>query len=532
MILLEKYIKEFLKEATSSIIHAPSEFKASTQSYYAASYEKDMTDLSKEDTLLTILRNIGTNCFISFVDKYDENVPRLEVSPVISYNTPHGNYGYPLTVNNFKTLFEEGLISNTNFAMDRPYFHLYKASSTANILNINADNTTNYKGNIIKDLKTIVHTATVFALSKAEEESLFKMKIDNPQIAEKLKGQAFETIRANESKDLSEGFDSMIMMLTNICRATNGVVPSQTLNLVVNYITKKVIEESKTSLNTFYNRNPRKKINFHTLYYACWRLSGMISSKDSDGKERSGSIFTMLLNSIDIDFIHDKGSKTLHSAEPTQAVYLNSSKKENVFLIGTFKNIFKEKNNITAESIIALIEKHPELGSLYGTSLFDDVKLADEDYTLRVRREAYKLIKNNYSLEKSLEELSSDHFINISIEKGKDEMILAKISLDSNFLSLNAEDKVRKIKNADLMLAASHDLKNNLLDIAKSASHSNIKIVDMHKDNDDNVFKDTIRQLSDYMKQLDTGNKNLRKCNYMINAYQNIYNMSTLIKSI
>ena len=114
-----------------------------------------------------------------------------------------------------------------------------------------------------------------------------------------------------------------------------------------------------------------------------------------ENRVRQGSIFTMLLNSIDIDFINDKGSGTLHSNEPIQAVYLNSSKKENVVLIGTFNNIFNTKKinsiddlfdayhesssslnkSVTMNKVVDIIEKNPQLTNLFGTALFDDVKL-------------------------------------------------------------------------------------------------------------------------------------------------------------
>ena len=54
-----------------------------------------MSEIDNQETLLKVLESVGDNCFISFVDKYDEKIPRLEVSPKVSYDTPHGNYTYP-----------------------------------------------------------------------------------------------------------------------------------------------------------------------------------------------------------------------------------------------------------------------------------------------------------------------------------------------------------------------------------------------------------------------------------------------------
>ena len=56
MILLEKYIKAFLKEAASSAIMSPaSELTGKSQHQKAASYNINMSELDSEETLLKVL---------------------------------------------------------------------------------------------------------------------------------------------------------------------------------------------------------------------------------------------------------------------------------------------------------------------------------------------------------------------------------------------------------------------------------------------------------------------------------------------
>ena len=120
------------------------------------------------------------------------------------------------------------------------------------------------------------------------------------------------------------------------------------LRLIVAFLVNTLKIKISSFQNKFFVRikGKRKLLSkFHGLYYACFMLAKGMSDdidifEDNDANAfdvnkinnpqknriRQGSIFTMLLNSIDIDFINDMGSKTLHDHEPIQAVYLNSSK--------------------------------------------------------------------------------------------------------------------------------------------------------------------------------------------------------------
>jgi len=484
MILLEKYIKSFLNEAASSaIIGKASDLTGKSQHQSAAAYSSDMSEIDSQETLLKVLENVGDNCFISFVEKYDEKIPRLEVSPKVSYDTPHGNYAYPLTVKSLKDIIEKGRIGGASFALERPYFHMFKKSAGLNSIEIESDGSNNYAGNFAKDLKTISHTAVMFAVAMHDEKNpsrgeypgadeYFKFALNKIKrlIDKPIDIQSGEYIYA-----FQDDFEYLINQLHLIRKcSTNRVMPVDVLNLVVDFVCKYILLLSKTTNNIFFDKRKKTtKSKFHDLYYACWFLSRVLSDEEEDNypteddNKIAGPIFTMLLNSIDVDFINDKGSSTLHSSEPIQAVYLNSSKKENVVLVGTFNNIFSTRkiNSIddlfaaynesssssrkgpTMNKVVDIIERNPHLQDLFGTELFDDVKLehALED----LREKAYAdLTKNKLVFVKFLRFHSANKVFDLNIYVGKNKLIVFDMGFKGKFLKANINQQLIMIKKS------------------------------------------------------------------------------------
>ena len=410
-LLLKKYITNYLKEAASSAISmGASDITGQTQHSHAASYKNDMTSIDDDEVLLKVLENVGDNCFISFVEDYDEDIPRLEISPTVRYDTPHGNYAYPLTAVTLKEIVEKSSIGTASFAIDRPYFHLFKKSNALNSIEIKKDGTSNYNGNLIKDLKTIVHTAVMYSSALfLENDSNF---IDAESMTDEDKGYktfSFKnrirrraiinsTNRVIDDKNLHRTMTYLIRNLCKLYYLNNNAYHQESVDLIVDYLTRTIMFKANSRQNRFFDRSSNKlRSKFHVLYYSCWMLSNVVTQKNDESFEESGSnrgsVFTMLLNSIDIDFIHDKGSKTLHGCEPIQAVYLNSSKKESVSLIGTFNNIFydssknpfellgssqntsKRKKSATMDKIVNIVSSNAQLASLFDTPLFNNPKL-------------------------------------------------------------------------------------------------------------------------------------------------------------
>ena len=500
MILLEKYIKTFLKEAASSaIINRASDLTGDMQHQSAASYSNDMSEIDNQETLLKVLENVGDNCFISFVDKYDEKIPRLEVSPEVSYDTPHGNYAYPLTIKSLKDIIEKSRIGGASFALDRPYFHIFKKSDRLNSIEIQPDGSNNYSGNYNNDLKTIVHTAVMFNAARnleknpdkyvappdTEDETYRKIRFDDKQwrVRKKIKDNTKTSETNNES------FYKILNILSeDLCylvNLNNKKYPREFVELIVDFLVNTLKIKISSFQNKFFVRikGKRKLLSkFHGLYYACFMLAKGMSYnvdifEDNDANAfdvnkinnpqsnriRQGSIFTMLLNSIDIDFINDKGSSTLHSSEPIQAVYLNSSKKENVVLVGTFNNIFKIKdvNNIyelippvdesnktvTMNKIIDILEENPQLNDLFGTEIFDDVKL--EHPLEDLREKAYAdLNKNKLVFVKFLKFHSANKVFDLNIYVGKNKLIVLDFGFKEKFLKANINQQLIMIKKS------------------------------------------------------------------------------------
>lgn len=420
-LLLKKYIANYLKEAASTAISmGASDVTGQSQHSHAASYKNDMTRIDDDEVLLKVLENVGDNCFISFVDDYDEDIPRLEISPVVKYDTPHGNYAYPLTFATLKEIVDNSSIGEAAFAIDRPYFHLFKKSNALNSIEIKEDGTSNYKGNLVQDLRTIVHTAVMYsaalflendvnpidATTMSDDEKGYKTFAFKNRIRRKIHANPID--RATDDKSMHRIMSFLIRNLCSLYYLNNNTYHRESVDLIVDYLTRLTMRKANSRQNRFFKAQTEKlKSKFHVLYYSCWMLSNIVSQKSTETSDESnsnrGAVFTMLLNSIDIDFIHDKGSKTLHGCEPIQAVYLNSSKKESVSLIGTFKNIFydssknpfellgslnlknnlKREKSVTMDKIVNIVSNNKHLASLFNTPLFNDPKLEGSVEELR-----------------------------------------------------------------------------------------------------------------------------------------------------
>tara|TARA_B100000085_G_scaffold276980_1_gene296809 strand:- start:2162 stop:3949 length:1788 start_codon:yes stop_codon:yes gene_type:complete len=504
MILLERYIEAFLKEAASTAIaNSASDLTGMSHHQSAASYSNDMSEIDNQETLLKVLENVGNNCFISFVDKYDEKIPRLEISPEVSYDTPHGNYAYPLNIKSLKDIIEKGRIGGADFALNRPYFHMFKKSDSLNSIEIQSDGSNNYRGNYDKDLRTIIHTAVMFSAAKnlernptkyaapsdsdEEENRVINFNWTKRRIKRKIKANSTPYyVRDNIFNKTMSDLTEDLCYLVNL---NNKKYPREVVELIVNFLTSVMELKINSGLNKFfmYFKGKRKLLSkFHGLFYACFTLAKAMSddvdifeNKDEnafdvdkinnpkENRVRQGSIFTMLLNSIDIDFINDKGSSTLHSSEPVQAVYLNSSKKENVVLVGTFNNIFSTRkiNSIddlfaayhnsssspnkgpTMNKVVDIIERNPQLQDLFGTALFDDVKLehALED----LREKAYAdLTKKKLVFVKFLRFHSANKVFDLNIYVGKNKLIVFDIGFKGKFLKANINQQLIMIKKS------------------------------------------------------------------------------------
>lgn len=538
MILLEKYIKAFLKEAASSAISKrASDLTGKIQHQSAASYDNDMSEIDNQEALLKVLENVGNNCFISFVNKYDEKIPRLEISPEVSYDTPHGNYAYPLTVESLKDIVEKGRVGGANFALDRSYFHIFKKSNLLNFVEIEKDGSNNYSGDFRKDFMTIAHTAVVFKTAKVLEDKEFDKnnyrisKYNTEDLVENIKSIVLANINLWDEDDASfrNTFNKLSKILSELVKANDNKFPHKVTSHVVSFIARQLYKKSQTDANRFFDfKSSKSKSDFHTLFYACWTLSNIIADSNTYENDdpnafnvdainnwkhnslRQGALFTMLLNAIDIDFINDRGSKTLHSSEPIQAVYLNSSKKENVILIGTFNNIFKNNINIspstsnksvTMNKIVNIIEQNPQLNDLFGTELFDDVKLEHPLSGLREKAWTDLTENKSYDFFDFILFHSSNKIFNLNMYVGKNKEIVFDIGIKEKFLDASIKKQLKIIKREMPKIAKIQDnLAYIQVFLSKHRNESIYTIKD--KSSYDNTIK-TLNKIQDHAANLE-----------------------------
>ena len=357
--LLRNYIKKYIiNEATPLVAYKSKDINPALQSSLSLKSENNKVDLSDEETLVELIRNAGPGSFISFVDKYDEDVPRLEVNPHAAFNTPHGQYGYPLTMKSLESIIRERAVADADFAFERPYFHIFKIASNSNTINIETNGKSNYKGNLQKDLKTIVQTAIMFELSKVEKPN---SKINNKSQTEINKWlDVISNIRTN--RNLSLYFSKTISYLSvNGFFGKEKSISRESLNKLTTKVLKTLQEMCYSDQNKFYKSYGNKIDKFHILYYVSWALT---NSLDELKEEKNiGTIFTMLLNSIGIDFISDKGSATIHMSEPSQGLHISTKEKGTVVHVGTYRNIFEEWKDVffSDQYLLNLKEKYPDL---------------------------------------------------------------------------------------------------------------------------------------------------------------------------
>ena len=393
--LLIKYIKSYLSE--SPVPYAGRYISANIQHKLSPNIRKDMTGLSIEEVLKILMQNIDEKTCISFVNSYNKKVPSFNINPRAAYETPHGNYAYPLTLEKLRELIESGKIDGQSFAIDRPYFLLFKIKSPNTVI-IDKDGTTNYnsvrssrrgdaKSKVISvddDINTIIRNFIYFVrtLSVASPSNQEWSSLDSdiyykqqPHAYSKLEDKFEELLNKDITIEIfieKFGTGLRTFLAKNTSLTFRNKVPSdiekhffdETFNLLKDYL----IDLADSEVNIFY-KGEEETDDFHKIYFICWLLSKV--GAVSNIRKSNGPVLTLLLRSIGLDGIIDQGSSTLHSHEPTQSVSLSfgNIKADNIDYLGTFENIFStdssrsELNDITAKI-------YEEEGYRYDTDYF------------------------------------------------------------------------------------------------------------------------------------------------------------------
>ena len=355
----------------------------------------DKTNFNLKQTIKDIYKILesGGDKYVTFVDAYDESVPRLTVNPHIQYQTPHGIYSYPLNFNTFSNMLSTGS-PDVEFATNRPYFHVFQADDI-NKIKINSDLTTNYRQHKYPtDLRTVVRMYCQFTLShifkSIEVYNYYAEEIND--IRSTSEGSEFlRNIRkASRDNDMDEFnrlcYNYLFKDFTKLELREIGIAIKTYIGLLnyeeivtgtdeetgdedeyydyinnpgkyedyitkdsrrvpekcVDFLSKILNAYSNTKDNKFYKRTKRSR--FYNIYYIIRILSQFTENdygeKSIDINDRivQGGMFSIFLRGINIDAIDDlKGTSTLHHAEPSQAVAMEIS-KDTIDLLGTYRN--------------------------------------------------------------------------------------------------------------------------------------------------------------------------------------------------
>lgn len=351
-------MKSILKEWRSFINESelwgqnPKKFDQSMFNKVAKSQKVDKTDVGFASFIEEVVGLLEKNndVFVSFVDKYDEEKPSLGVSPAISFNTPHGVYGYPLKKKSLHQFITTGMPTQADFATEREFIHVYTLDDARSI-KISRDSITNYRSsNYVKDLKTIVRMFLQMFYAEAEANSTYYDIFVDYEITKPGKDKfvgddhTITDIMMKIGVSMDKNFTNFLYAMKyfgyaqerssedGVNRGTGRRVISDEL---VNFIASELDSLSVTNRNNFARR--ARTDDFYKIYFAAYYLS------QTAQLTHSGGAFTMLLSGIGIDSIDDaEGTSTLHAQEPSQSVAMDVGGKNSYKLFGTYKNYFVE----------------------------------------------------------------------------------------------------------------------------------------------------------------------------------------------
>jgi len=280
---------------------------------------------NSDENIVKFLREIASpSTFISFIDAYEFNLdwnedsedreneylpPKLSLNPNATFGTPHAIYGYPFDKENCELFLRTGKPTYSKFATNRNYFHLIKIDlNNPRVILFKADGTCNH------DINKKEYFSRIKELHRLYKLFYRDMSKDNEYIDKR--DEEREILQDNLNVVYSEFIDFMRdgMFIDEYARLKN---------------------------------NP---------FYLLYRFAGYLSrlqgldafdeaALESNKKNKGHSEFSaLLLHSIGIDCIVDRGLGIVHRNEPSQAHILtfNNSSSTIYKYLGTYKN-FKNK---------------------------------------------------------------------------------------------------------------------------------------------------------------------------------------------
>lgn len=394
--ILKEWRKYQIDEMSRIYGEDPTDFDESIFNKAGTSKKEDRSDADLENFITEVCEIVekSDNIFVSFVDKYDNEVPSLGVNPKISWSTPHGIYGYPLNRDNLYHFLTTGQPTSANFATDKEYLHIYRVNDL-NTIKIKQNFDTNYNEiNYVKDIRTIIsfylNYLTSMLFKKPNVVSFFSIFYEQNKTASVESAYNMLLRRENPGPLVNSGWSSNDKRLTKISDnliyfivflmkidiiKKDSNIPSKIINMVSSFFDF----ISETELNRFDDRVNNS--SFYKIYFISKTLSccieniGAYQIRDEMLSKtiNSGGMFTLLLNSININGINDsEGTSLLHDNEPSQSVVIDTSNSDNFELLGTYYNVFRnieERDDLQFHQhrVNVILEKLTEAGKVSST---------------------------------------------------------------------------------------------------------------------------------------------------------------------
>lgn len=369
--MLKEYITLILEGSQRGIMHHPHRIGASLQSQLSTPQKNDKTNLSPDEVAQEISDLWGDNTFISFVSGYkDHPVPSVDINSYARYATPHGVYTYLFNQKNITDLFMNQRIGRVSDFMDRPYFHIISLN-TIDKAEINRDKSSNYYA--LKSLpEDVINSPHAEHLSNIILQKDYDKRVF-PKYKENIREMIRICLRSQPARKPGSPIDSSItaenylsglykagftfrnsiigrsifLAYDAVCRSTDLVPIDEFIENVTNFLIKHSENVFASKRSKFFNPNYIKGDVNNTKYflYNIYKIADILSyitpnPKKGSGRSNDSSRMSLILQSIGIDAIIDKGSKTLHSKQPEQAALIGWGPYVPYENLGTYQNIF------------------------------------------------------------------------------------------------------------------------------------------------------------------------------------------------
>jgi len=346
--MLKEYVR-LLVEAQRGIMYPPSRINAKTQSEISSSQSNDKTHMSAEETVLDLSDKFGPNFYINFVRGYKGQVPDLGINPYARYATPHGVYGYILTRKNLTDLFLKQHLNNVDFAMNRPYFHIFQFSTPDTSVLSKSGRSNKYATNPDQYYKDVQEMVRVSLMSLPGVSSYINTKIN--MLPTRVRKSYREVSRKNyisllykAGRRSSRIAGAIEAAYKKLCIDSDQVPFNEFVASIANFLSNRV--------SSLYRSQNDKTLFLKNIYKIADILSYITPNpKKGSGRKNDASRRALILHSIGINSFVDAGSGTIHDMQPEQAFSIDFGPHSSIKNLGTYNNIFNQLSKKELEDL-------------------------------------------------------------------------------------------------------------------------------------------------------------------------------------